>query len=311
MNAVAEQAPIERVIERIKKVYGSWNKTTTVAQMRDDWDDLLWSDTFPAKTEAVSANGVDAMWIDAADAAADKVLLYFHGGGFRVGSVRSHRDLIARISAGANCRALGVNYRRSPEHHFPAPIEDAMSAYQWLLDQGFLPNHIALVGDSAGGGVALSLLLALRAKNLPLPAAAVTMSVWTDLSASGESYITRAAADPIHQQRMIQGMAKAYLNGAVPRDPQASPLFADLHGLPPLLLQVGDRETVLDDSRNFVAKACAAGVDAELEVWDGMIHVFQQFTSELPEALQAIESIGCFLKKHWPTNDKRGINARI
>lgn len=299
MSEVVEQSPVEHVIARVKNVYGSWNKTTTVEQMRQDWDDMFWSDVFPATTERVSANGVDAMWIDAPGVDSDKALLYLHGGGFRVGSVRSHRDLIARISAAANCRALGVNYRRSPEHHFPAPIDDAVSAYQWLLDQGFSPGNIALVGDSAGGGLALSLLLVLRARGLPLPATVATMSVWTDLSASGASYVTRAAADPIHQQRMILGMAKGYLDGADPLDPLASPLFADLHGLPPLLLQVGDRETVLDDSKNFAAKARTADVEVELEVWDNMIHVFQQFTTELPEARQAIESIGRFLKKHW------------
>lgn len=292
--------PIERVIERVKKTYGSWTRTTTVEQMRDDWDTLFWSDAFPATSQPVSADGVDALWIDTPGADAQKVMLYFHGGGFRVGSVKSHYDLIARIAAAAGCRALGVNYRLVPEHQFPAPIDDAVTAYRWLLAQGYKPQNIVFVGDSAGGNLVLASMLSLREQGIALPRAAAVMSVWTDLAALGESYETRAAADPIHQRKMILGMAKGYLGEtADPKNPLASPLYGDLHGLPPVMLQVGDRETVLDDSRNFAEKARAAGVEVELEVWDDMIHVFQQFTSELPQALQAIESIGRFLKKHW------------
>lgn len=295
----SSESPIERVIERVKRTYGSWTRDTTVQQMRDDWDGLFWSDAFPATSQSVSADGVDTLWIDPPGVDAQKVMLYFHGGGFRVGSVRSHYDLIARLAAAAGCRALGVNYRLVPEHRFPAPIDDATTAYNWLLAQGYRPENIVFAGDSAGGNLVLTTLLRLREQGIKLPRAAAVMSVWTDLAALGESYETRAAADPIHQRKMILGMARGYLGEADPKSPLASPLYADLHGLPPLMLQVGDRETVLDDSRNFAAKARAAGVEVELEVWDGMIHVFQQFTAELSEALQAIESIGRFLKKHW------------
>lgn len=298
---VSGPTPIERVIERVRQTYGRWTRTTTVERMRKDWEDLFWTDAFTARVEPVSANGVDASWIDAPGVDPERVLVYFHGGGFQVGSVKSHYDLIARLSAAGSCRALGVNYRLAPEHHFPVPLEDAIAVYRWLLGQGFEPRNIILAGDSAGGGLALSTLLMLHEQDLPLPAAAVVMSVWTDLTASGESYETRSKEDPIHQRRMILGMAKNYLGeSGDARDPRASPLFADLHGLPPLLLQVGDRETVLDDSRNFAEKARAAGVEVQLEVWEDMIHVFQQFTTELPEATQAIESIGRFLREHWP-----------
>jgi epsilon-lactone hydrolase len=290
---------VDSVVARVKKVYASWTRETTVEQMRRDWDEMFWSDAFPATSKQVSANGVDACWVDAPDVDPQKALLYFHGGGFRVGSVRSHRDLIARISAASGCRALGVNFRLAPEHHFPAPLEDAVTAYRWLLAQGFKPENIALVGDSAGGNLVLTSMLSLRAQGLPLPAAAAVMSVWTDLTASGDSYTTRASADPIHQRKMILGMAKGYLGeSGSAQDPLVSPLFADLHGLPPLMLQVGDRETVLDDSKNFAAKARAAGIEVELEVWDNMIHVFQQFTADLPEALLAMKSIGRFLRKY-------------
>lgn len=297
---VSSQLQIAAVIERVKNVYGSWTRTTGVEQMRRDWDELFWTDAFPAKSEKVSADGVDASWVDAPGADPQKALMYFHGGGFQVGSVRSHRDIIARLSAAAGCRALGVNYRLAPDYRFPAPIEDATIAYRWLLNQGFDPKKIALVGDSAGGGLALSTLLALREQTLPLPAVVAVMSVWTDLTASGESYETRAKSDPIHQRRMILAMAKNYLgDSADAKNPMASPLFADLRGLPPMLLQVGDRETVLDDSRNFATRASVAGVEVQLEVWDDMIHVFQQFTADLPEAGVAIDSIGRFLKRHW------------
>ncbi|MCL4744568.1 MAG: alpha/beta hydrolase [Burkholderiaceae bacterium] len=294
------RADVERVVERIRKVYGGWTRNTPVARMRADWDALFDSDRVAAGTEAVVADGVDACWVAAPGRSPDRVLLYFHGGGFRVGSVRSHRGLIARISGAANCKVLGVDYRLAPEHRFPAPLEDAVAAYRWLLGQGYAPRCIAFAGDSAGGGLALSALLALRADRMPLPAAVVVLSPWTDLTASGESYESRARADPIHQRPMIEAMARSYLGeSGDARDPLASPLFADLRGLPPVLVQVGGRETVLDDSRAFAARARAAGVEVELEIWEEMIHVFQQFADELPDAGRAIRAIGTFLDRHW------------
>ena len=298
-------APIDQVIDRIRKVHGGWGRSTTVEEMRRDWDALLWSDAVAAQSEEVSAHAVDATLIASAEALPDTVLLYLHGGGFQVGSVRSHRDLIARLSKAAGCRALAIDYRLSPEHRFPAALKDCIAAYQWLLEQGVAPTRIAIAGDSAGGGLALSTMLVLRERGMQLPAAAVVLSAWTDLTATGESYESRADADPLNQRRTIQAMARAYLgDSADPRDPLVSPLFANLAGLPPLLIQVGDREIVLDDSRRFAKKARAAGVEVELEVWDGMIHVFQQFALELPEASLAIESIGRFLRRHWQVSQR-------
>jgi epsilon-lactone hydrolase len=299
-SANAGIAPIDLVIDRIKKVQGSWNRTTTVDQMRQDWDALMWSDAVAAQSEKVLAQGVDATWIAASAGTPDTVLLYLHGGGFQVGSVRSHRDLIARLSKAAGCRALAIDYRLAPEHRFPAALNDAVAAYKWLLDQGVAPKKIAFAGDSAGGGLALSTLIVLHEQGVPLPAAAVVLSAWTDLSVTGASYETRSEADPINERRMIRAMARAYLGDSIdPREPPVSPLFANLTGLPPLLIQVGDREILLDDSRIFAEKARAAGVDVQLEIWDGMIHVFQQFASELVEARLAIDSIGRFLSQHW------------
>jgi len=293
-------APIDRVVARIQAVYGRWNRSTSVEQMRKDWDALFWSDAVSVGTESVDADGVDAGWISAAGAHRDRVLIYFHGGGYKMGSVISHQDLMARLSGAAACRVLGVNYRLLPEHGFPAPVEDACAVYGWVLEQGIAPENIVFAGDSAGGGLAAATLIALRDRGRRLPAAGVMLSAWTDLEARGASYETRAQADPIHQRAMILMLARQYLGASGnPRDPLASPLHGDLRGLPPLLLQVGDRETGLDDSRMFADKARAAGVEVRLEVWDGMIHVFQQFAAELPEARRAIANIGGFLNSIW------------
>lgn len=292
------QSAVERAIARVSAVYGGWRRSTTVADMRADWDRLFWSDAMAASTEPVSAGGVAATWISTVESRTDHVLIYLHGGGYKLGSVRSHQDLMARLAQAAGVRVLGLDYRLAPEHQFPAPVEDAVAAYQWLLAQGIPAAHIAIAGDSAGGGLALSTLLLARERGLPLPAAAVLLSAWTDLSASGASYETRAASDPIHQRAMILATAKNYLGDADARHPLASPLFADLSGLPPLLLQVGDRETGLNDSLDLAERAGAVGVDVELEVWDDMIHVFQQFAPDIPEADQAIRSIGRFLQQH-------------
>jgi monoterpene epsilon-lactone hydrolase len=299
MTASTKHTAVDGVIERVRQVYGSWKRDTTVTQMRQDWDALFGGVPVNAQIEDVNAGGVKAQWVSAPGADAQRAILYFHGGGFQVGSVVSHRELMAGLSAAAQCRVLGVDYRLAPEHHYPAALDDASAAYEWLIGQGLAAKHVALAGDSAGGGLALSLLLRLRDARQPLPAAAVLMSAWTDLTAAGASYGTRADSDPIHQRTMIVAMARNYVGKeGNTADPLVSPLFANLQGLPPLLAQVGDRETVLDDSRDFVARAKEAGVDATLQVWDHMIHVFQQFPAELPEARAAIDDMGRFLRRH-------------
>ena len=299
MSGDASAAPIDAVIARVKAVYRGWGRATTVAQMRDDWDALFGSVSIAAEVESVSIGAMHAQWVTAPGARIGKAILYLHGGGFQVGSVRSHRELMAHIGAASSSRVLGIDYRLAPEHRHPAPLHDALAAYDWLLARGFAPGDIAFAGDSAGAGLALSAMLSLRDAGRALPAAAVLMSAWTDLTASGPSYTSRAGTDPIHQRAMILAMARNYLGAdgdtAAARDPLASPLFADLEGLPPLLIQVGDRETVLSDSTMLADKARAAGVRVELEVWENMIHVFQQFPAELVEAREAIESIGAFL----------------
>lgn len=292
---------VEAVIARVRQTYGRWRRDTTPTQMRADWD-ALFSARGNANTESTVANGVPCEWVRAPGVRADRSLLYFHGGGFQVGSLSSHRELMALLSAAAGVQVLGVGYRLAPEHRYPAALEDALAVFEWLQAQGIHAAHIGLAGDSAGGGLALSTMLRRQADGQALPAAAFLMSAWTDLTAAGESYVTRAADDPIHQRPMILAMARNYLGeGVDAADPRISPLFADplaLGALPPMLLQVGGRETVVSDSEVFVDKARAAGAQAELQVWPGMIHVFQQFPGELPEAREAIAAGGRFLAAH-------------
>ncbi|MEH2541516.1 MULTISPECIES: alpha/beta hydrolase [unclassified Bradyrhizobium] len=297
--------PVDRAIERIRAVYRSWNRDTPVAQMRRDWD-AAFAESVPGMScEPVSIGGTPGEWIAPAGAPPDKTILYFHGGGFRIGSVTSHRGLIAQVAGASGCRVLAIDYRLAPEHRFPAALEDALGAWRWMIDHGLKPADIALAGDSAGGNLVLAAMCSLRDRGLPLPAAAALMSPWTDLAATGASYESRAEADPIHERAMILALAKNYLGEqGDPRDPLASPLYADLSGLPPLFIQVGDRETVRDDSTTLADKAKAAGVDVGLEVWDGMIHVFQMF-SEIPQARQAIGLVARFLRQHLQLTAER------
>ena len=293
-------AAIDGVIAEIRAVYGRWGRGTTVGRMRADWDELFRARAAPMEVRTFDAGGVSAAWIDPVGSAPERVIVYFHGGGFRLGSIASHLDLMQRLGSAAAARVLAVDYRLAPEHQFPAPVEDALAAYRWLLEQGVAPAHVAFAGDSAGGGLAVSAMFAARARSLELPCAAVLMSAWTDLAATGRSHETCAKLDPIHSQAMILAVAKGYLGPAGnPRDPLASPLYGDLHGLPPLLLQCGGRETVLDDSIMFAERARAAGVAVELEVHTEMIHVFQMFADELDDARQAISAAGAFLRRRF------------
>lgn len=244
----------------------------------------------------LTANGVPGEWIIPAGAGTERVILYLHGGAYNAGSARSHRALAANIAYAARGRALTIDYRLAPEHPYPAALEDALAAYQWLLDKNIPPKQIAVAGDSAGGGLTIALLVALRERGLPMPASAVVLSPWTDLSASGESWQTNAEADYVINAGKLLASAQLYLGEADARAPLASPLYADLHGLPPLLIQVGSDEILLSDSIHLAERARKDGVDITLEVWEGMQHVWHFAASILPEARQAIERVGKFVR---------------
>jgi acetyl esterase/lipase len=253
------------------------------------------------KREPASANGVPGEWITAPNSSDAATIFYLHGGGYTIGSVNTHADMVSRICRASGARAFSLDYRLAPENPFPAAVEDATKAYRWLLGQGIRPESIVISGDSAGGGLSLATLLSLKDAGDPLPGAAVLLSPWTDLLATGESMKTRKAADPmINPDLAIQGAIQYH--GATPAsDPLVSPLYGDFHGLPPMLIQVGDAEVLLDDSTRVAERAKAAGVDVTLEVWDEMIHVFQIFAPMLTEGQQAIDRIGEYVKQHIHT----------
>ena len=248
------------------------------------------------KVERVSAPAAPAEWLRPPGAVAGRVVLYLHGGGYVIGSPRSHRHLAAAIASAAAASALLLDYRLAPEHPYPAAVDDATAAYRWLLDQGIAPEHVVIAGDSAGGGLTVATLLALREARVPLPAGGVCISPWVDLTCSGESYRTKAGVDPIVQQAGVAEMAQAYLGTASPRTPLASPLFADLRGLPPLLIHVGSDEVLLDDAVQLAARAKAAGVETTIEIWERMIHVWHWFLPMLDEAHAAVDTIGRFTR---------------
>jgi monoterpene epsilon-lactone hydrolase len=250
------------------------------------------------KREPVTANGVKSEWVSAPDADPGRAILYLHGGGYVIGSINTHRSLAARLSRAAKARVLVIDYRLAPEHPFPAAVDDSVAAYRWMLAQGLKASRIAVSGDSAGGGLTAATLVAIRDAKLPVPAAGALLSPWVDMEGIGESMTSKDSVDPMVHKDGLLGMAKAYLGGQNPRTPLAAPLYADLAGLPPLLIQVGTAETLLDDASRFAERAKKAGVNVTYEPWENMIHVFQLFAPMLDEGQQAIDKIGAFVRKH-------------
>lgn len=227
-------------------------------------------------------------------------LVYLHGGGYVAGSPKTHRGLVTRIAKAAGCVALVPDYRLAPEHPFPAALEDAQLAITHAMTHGpdgLAPaSRVVIAGDSAGGGLALGAMLAMRDAGHALPARAALLSPWTDLAATGASIETRAEADPMIPAALLRGWSRHYVGDRDPRHPHASPLYAELRGLPPTLIQVGDAEVLLDDSVRFAARARDVGVDVELDVFPELFHVFQAFAGALPEAREAITKLGAFLR---------------
>jgi epsilon-lactone hydrolase len=294
-----------RGIEAVRQHLARLPATSTLSfdELRAQYDKA--EHVFPLAADVgvtdLMMRGVPGQWLRSPGATA-AIVLYLHGGGYVIGSPRSHRHLAAALARAARGTALLPDYRRAPEHRFPAAVDDAVAAYRWLIDDhGAHPNSVVIAGDSAGGGLMLATLLALRDAGVPLPAAGVGISPWTDLSCSQPSHTARAAADPIVDASTLQRMAAAYLGTADPCTPLASPLHGDLRGLPALLIHVGSDEVLLDDATALVARARAAGVDATLEVWDHMVHVWHWFLPMLDEAQAAVDRIGAFVRMRTGT----------
>ena len=271
-----------------------------VADMRKGFDVL--ASKFPLTPEftfsRVDAGGVPAAWVKAPGVDSGRAILYLHGGGYVIGSIDTHRELAGRLSQAAAARVLIIDYRLAPEHPYPSAVEDAAAAYRWLLASGgATPARTVIAGDSAGGGLTVATMLALREAGDPLPAAGVCLSPWVDMEGIGDSMTGKANIDPMVRYEGLVRMAGLYLDGADPRTPLAAPLYADLSGLPPLLIHVGTAETLLDDATRLSERAKAAGVDVTLESWNDMIHVWHLFAPLLPEGQQAVERVGEFVRR--------------
>jgi epsilon-lactone hydrolase len=247
------------------------------------------------RLEPATVASVGGLWVTPEAGDATATVLYFHGGGYCFCSTDTHRALIGHVAHYSGARCFAPNYRLAPEHRHPAAIEDAVAVYRALLADGVAPERLFLAGDSAGGGLAMATLLELRQAGDPLPRAAVLMSPWVDLACEGES-IDRNGDDYLGR-RVLEMFAGYYLGDTDPRTPSASPVYADLAGLPPLLIQAGGAETLLSESRRLAERAAAAGVEVELRVFDGAVHVFQAFAPFVPEATEALREIGRFVRE--------------
>jgi acetyl esterase/lipase len=246
----------------------------------------------------VTIDGIYAEWILPSQAKKDKVILYFHGGGYVTGTCQMHRAHVGKVVKGSGVGALLFAYRLAPEHPFPAALEDSITTYRWLLAEDVSPSRIVFMGDSAGGGLCLATLIALRDQGIPLPAAAVALSPWTDLKCTGESYRTKLKVEPLAPTESWTVFSKYYVGDNDPCLPWISPLYGALHGLPPTLIHVGENEVLLDDSIRFAEKAKATGVNVTLKVGEGMFHCYPVCAPLFPEARQAMDEIFTFIRTH-------------
>ena len=291
---------MQEVVAELYAELASWRPDTPLAEQREGYE--AFARGYPAEqgvaVDPVVAGGVPAAWFTAPGARGDRVVLYFHGGGYVTGSVTTHQAITSRLSGTAAARVLALDYRLAPEHPFPAAVDDAVSAYRWLLAEGYEPGHIALAGDLAGGGLVVACLVALRERGVALPAAGVPISPWVDLTGETGWRAADPATDPMVLAQALDLMTRDYVGGGNPRDPLAAPIHADLGGLPPLLIQVGRLEILLTDATLLAERARAAGVDVSLEIEEGAPHVWHHFAPRVPEAVEAIGRIGTFLQHH-------------
>ncbi len=273
-----------------------------VTESRESLEQLASLVKLPDDVQITKVNnkGIEAVWIDTPQTNPDNVILYLHGGGYMEGSLTSHQDLAMRIGRASKARILLINYSLAPENPFPAALDDTISYYEWLTeDQTISPSKIIIGGDSAGGGLTIATLLRLKDLEMELPTAAICLSPWTDLAMKGKTIETKADEDMFLKIWDLYFMASLYVQDHNPINPWISPLYGDLSGLPPLFIQVGSSEILLDDAVRIAKKAEMAGVEMEFKVWEDMIHVFQAFADWAPEAREAIEEIGDFARDQF------------
>jgi epsilon-lactone hydrolase len=305
ITTTASTSPPSAESEAMRNVFSTMTMRTAanpemdLESMRDMLESMYALTAEPAGVtyEEVVAGKRPSLWCLPLDAAQDRVILFAHGGGFMGNSMHSHRKLAAHLARAAGTRALVFDFRLAPEHPFPAQLEDAVTAYRWLLDQGFEPGRIATAGDSAGGNLAISLVLKLRDDGLPLPAAIVAMSPWLDMEVSGQGFTVNAANDAFLSREVVAHLAATFLgNGGSPKDPLANLLYADPAGLPPVYMSYGGFEALRDNSERFAAIAGPAGVDVTLDLADGMQHDYMMMAGRAPEADQVIVRISKWLR---------------
>jgi epsilon-lactone hydrolase len=288
-------------IDAVRALLTSKPRPVGWAERRQRIDEVgsVWPIADDVKLEPVDVDGIAGEWSIVAGSDPARVLLFFHGGGYCSGSIVSHRRMVTEAGRAAGLRTLAVEYRLAPEHPFPAAYDDALTAWRWLRKQGIAAAHIAVGGDSAGGGLTAGLLARLRDDKEHPPGCAWLVSPWTDLTMSGPTLASKDAVDPLIHKSYLEELADAYLPAGMDRkDPRVSALYADLRGLPPMLIQVGSAETLLDDSARFAAAAGAADVPVTLEIWPHMIHAWPMWNARLEAGRRALESAGAFIRRH-------------
>jgi epsilon-lactone hydrolase len=292
--------------DSIKNLYGNWlaamgaNPEMGLEETRaifETWGDITGE---PGGVDYIeeTCNGVSCMWARPKGANETKVLLCTHGGGYVTGSMYTHRKMFGHMAKETGCQALIIDYNRAPENSHPGPVNECTDVYAWLLDNGYKPENIATTGDSAGGALSITVVLNARERGLPLPAAIMPMSPWVDMEVNGETLESRLEQDALVSRPVVEGMAQNFLGGASPKDPLANPLYADLSGLPPMYIQVGDHECLLDNSTRFEEKVKAAGGDVSLDIFPEMQHVFQFMAGMAPEADDAVQRMAKWVKPH-------------
>ena len=284
-------------VDLVRRMLASSPRPADLLERRNRIESLSANYTLPSdvQVEPVMANGVPAEWTTTPEANPASAVMFLHGGAYISGSLVSHRHLVARLGREAKARTLALNYRLAPEHPFPAALDDTLAGYRYLLSQGYAPERIAFAGESAGGGLAVAALVSLRDEGMPLPACVWLSSPWVDLEMTGETMTTKASVDPLIQKPYLLEAASAYLNGASARAPFASPLYADLSGMPPMLIQVGTAETLLDDSTRLARLAAQADVHVTLEAWPDMIHAWTLFYPQIDAARRSLAAAGAFV----------------